>query len=187
MRKFLLLFSIICILFTNALTQQNGLKTIEDYNNFIKLNPDNAEAYYNRGCLYHDLIQIDLAIKDLSKAIELNPKYAEAYYHRGNTYSDNQQFDLAIKDFSKAIELNPNNSEAYYRRGILNYGVYKRFDLAVKDYSKAIELKPNFSGAYLNRSLAYKALGKIAKAEADIKKYFELTGTKTIESPSALT
>jgi len=39
-------------------------------------------------------------------------------------------------------------------------------------------LNPNMASAYRNRGLAYQALGKTAEAEADFKKYEELTGQK---------
>jgi tetratricopeptide (TPR) repeat protein len=40
------------------------------------LNPEYANAYYNRGIAYNDLKQYNEAIADYTKAIELNPKFA---------------------------------------------------------------------------------------------------------------
>lgn len=38
----------------------------------IKITPDNANAYFNRGCCYDRIKELDLAIADYSKALELD-------------------------------------------------------------------------------------------------------------------
>jgi tetratricopeptide (TPR) repeat protein len=52
----------------------------------------------------------------------------------------------------------------------------EQYERAIRDYSKAIELDPDYALAYNNREFAYQALGKTVEAEADFKKYEELTG-----------
>lgn len=49
------------------------------YEELVGINPQLAEAYYNRGVAYDKLGNHQQAIKDFSKAIELNPQLAEAY------------------------------------------------------------------------------------------------------------
>ena len=50
------------------------------------LEPQNAEAYFNRGLGHHDKGDLDQAIADYDQAIVLDPQYALAYYNRGNAY-----------------------------------------------------------------------------------------------------
>ena len=38
----------------------------------IRLDPSNANAYFNRGCCYDSLKELDMAIADYSKALELD-------------------------------------------------------------------------------------------------------------------
>lgn len=40
----------------------------------ISLDPDNANAYFNRGCCYDSVGELDLAISDYSIALELDLK-----------------------------------------------------------------------------------------------------------------
>lgn len=90
---------------------------INDLNQVIKMVPDFAYAYYNRGNLYTELKDFRTALLDYNKAIEINPDFAEAYYNRGLTkiYLGNNQEGIA--DLSKAGEL-----------GIIAaYNVIKRF------------------------------------------------------------
>ncbi len=61
-------------------------KAIDDYTKAIKLNPQDAAAYYNRGIAYDDLGEYQKAIDDYTKAIELAPQDASAYYYRGIAY-----------------------------------------------------------------------------------------------------
>ncbi len=150
---------------------------IKDYNKAVELNPNYTKVYNNRGLVYSDLMQYDHAIEDYDKAIELNPKFFITYYNRGRAYFFLKQYNRAIQDLDKAIELHPNYPEAYVNRGIA-YEALAQYERAIKDYDKAIQLNPKDALAYYNRGVAYQKLGKTAEAEADLKKYEELTGEK---------
>jgi len=97
-------------------------KAIEDFDEAIKLNPNYADVYKDRGNAYRDLKQYERAIEDYKNALELNPEYTLAYTNRGIAYRDLKQYEKAIEDHNKAIELNPEYAAAYINRGI----VYRR-------------------------------------------------------------
>ncbi len=92
-------------------------KAVEYLNEFIRLKPDAANIYYNRGIAYQNLGQHQPAIQDFDQAIRLSPNFAEAYNNRGNAYQTLGQYQRAIQDFDQAIRLRPNFSEAYNSRG----------------------------------------------------------------------
>lgn len=53
-------------------------KAINDFSKVIGLKDNNANAYFNRGCCYDSLGELDNAICDYSKALEIdnrNGKY----------------------------------------------------------------------------------------------------------------
>ena len=91
-------------------------KAIEECNEAIELDPNNADAYNNRFFAYYYLGQHERAIKDFSKAIELDPNNADAYFFRGSVYDQLKQYEKAIEDFNRVIELNPNDADAYHHR-----------------------------------------------------------------------
>ncbi len=47
-------------------------EAIRDFTRVIEIDPDNANAYFNRGCCYDSIGELDLAISDYSVALELD-------------------------------------------------------------------------------------------------------------------
>ena len=58
-------------------------KAIADYDEAIRLNPNDASAYYERGQAWHSKDDLDKAIADYDEAIRLDPRHARAYTIRG--------------------------------------------------------------------------------------------------------
>jgi tetratricopeptide (TPR) repeat protein len=56
---------------------------IADYDQTLRLDPNNALAYYNRGIARRGLGDKKGAIADYDQTLRLDPKYATAYYSRG--------------------------------------------------------------------------------------------------------
>jgi serine/threonine protein kinase len=80
---------------------------LADYSKAIELDPEYADAYYQRGWLKEDkLDNIPGALADYSKAIELNPEFAHAYYNRGKLRKNKIKDSTgAIQDFRRAASL----------------------------------------------------------------------------------
>jgi len=102
-----------------ASLEQEGRLTeaIEHYNEAIRLKPDYAYAYNQRGTLYAKLGQHRQAITDFSEAIRLQPDYALAFNNRGNIYVVTGEYLLAIENYNTAIRLMPDYAYAYGNRG----------------------------------------------------------------------
>lgn len=146
-------------------------EAIEEYDKAIRLSPNFAEAYNNRGVAKDELGQYTEAIKDYSKAIELKSDYAEAYNNRANVNSRLGKDIEAIKDYDKAIEIESNLAEPYFGRGnakdrLVKDRLYTYQDV-IKDYDKAIKLNSDYINAYNNRGVAKKALGDLVGAISD--------------------
>jgi tetratricopeptide (TPR) repeat protein len=91
-------------------------RAITDFNEAIRLNPQNARAYNNRGSSFRGKREYDRAISDHNEAIRLDP-YADAYNSRGITFFAKGDRDQAVADFSKAVELDPKNGKFLVSRG----------------------------------------------------------------------
>jgi len=114
-------------------------RTMADYNKLIELDPDNANAYYERGDFYYEIDEYGNAIADYNKAIELDPNHVSAYYNRGCAYGEMGEYDKAIADYNKAIDLDPNDANAHYNRGVA-YREKGEVPKAVSDLEKCIRL-----------------------------------------------
>ena len=67
-----------------AYNQKKDKEAIRYYDRLIQLIPNDAEAYFNRGCAKGMFLEnIEESIKDYDMAIEIDPNYAAAYANRG--------------------------------------------------------------------------------------------------------
>ncbi|WP_410172242.1 tetratricopeptide repeat protein, partial [Dolichospermum planctonicum] len=94
-------------------------KAIDDYTQAININPNDADAYNNRGLVRSELGNKQGAIDDYTQAIKINPNYSYAYNNRGIVRSELGNKPGAIDDYTQAIKINPNNAEAYNNRGLV--------------------------------------------------------------------
>lgn len=97
------------------------LREIETCSQTIRLNPNHATAYYNRGLSYERLEDQEAAIGDYSEAIRLNPSYVEAYHSRGLIRAALGNKKGAVNDLRTAAKL-------FFEQGdIANYQIAKDF------------------------------------------------------------
>lgn len=93
-------------------------KAIKYLNEAIRLQPDSATAFLNRGNAYGDIEQQQRAIEDYDMAINLKPDFAEAHFNRGNAYHKLKRYERAIEDYDEAIRLQPDLARPHYNRGL---------------------------------------------------------------------
>ncbi|MUL36855.1 tetratricopeptide repeat protein [Gloeocapsopsis dulcis] len=80
------------------------LQKIETYTQTVRINPQYAEAYYNRGVVYQCLGDKQGAIGDYTEAIRNNPSYAQAYHNRGLIRADLGDKKGAVTDLREAAK-----------------------------------------------------------------------------------
>ena len=140
---------------------------IADYTMAIRLKPDYAMAYNNRGLAKADMGQHFAAITDYDTAIRLKPDDAKAYVNRGNVKAELEQYFAAIADYDTAIRLKPDDVSAYFNRGLTKHRGLGQYFAAIADYDTAIRLKPDDAKTYLSRGLAKSRLERYFAAIAD--------------------
>ena len=132
--------------------RRSDTPTLTEYDAAIRLNPDSADAYFNRG---KAKMQDPSAITDYDEAIRRNPDFAEAYFYRGclkdylaplesEFAARHKARRAAIADFDEAIRLNLDldfreRLHAYYRRGLVKYNL-DRYEDAIVDFDAALRL-----------------------------------------------
>src|ERR1700730_6090455 len=94
-------------------------RALQDYDQAIRLNHDNANAYNNRGIIYKIKGEYDRAIEEYSQAIWLsNNDYPAAFFNRAKAYFAKGQYDRALADFDVVLRFNPKNPDGLYGRGL---------------------------------------------------------------------
>jgi tetratricopeptide (TPR) repeat protein len=94
---------------------------LAELDELIKLNPNVAIAYANRGNVKDDLGNPQGALADYSKALSLDRREYSTYFNRGVTYARLEQYPQAITDFKTAIELNAEYATAHRNLGMIKY------------------------------------------------------------------
>ncbi|GHT84011.1 hypothetical protein FACS1894137_06500 [Spirochaetia bacterium] len=154
-------------------------RAIADFTQAIRLDPNDAGAYCERGNAYVDKQDYDRAIADYNQAIRLDPNHTFAYNNRGSAYDAKQDYDRAIADYNQAIRLDPNDASAYNNRG--NAYLNKQdYDRAIADYNQAIRLDPNNALVYNNRGFAYFNKQDYDRAIADFNQAIRIDPNHTL-------
>ena len=144
-------------------------EALVQFNKIIKINPKNADAYYNRAYVFLHYKNYQLAFWDYSKTIQLDPSRASAYYNRGligDTIKASSK--QAINDFSRALTINPSLYEAYYCRAAA-YMKEREYELAIIDCDRFIQANGESGMAYNQRAIAnyYKGDKETALRDAE--------------------
>ena len=151
---------------------------VQLYSEAIKLDPENAEAYFQRGTCYHKMKEYDLALHDYSQSIELNPKNVLSYLNRGIVNVRKGEFDRAMSDYLHAIDVDPKQAIAYNSLADL-LRITNKLDEAERYARKAIEIDPKLSYSYGTLSEIYSDLNDNGKfyefLEAALKRGFPLS------------
>jgi tetratricopeptide (TPR) repeat protein len=90
-------------------------RAIDDFNQAIRLNPNVAALYVNRGATWSDIGDHDRALADYDRAIRLDPKFGRTFSNRGLMWQDKGDYVSAIADFEEAIRLDAKASEGLSR------------------------------------------------------------------------
>lgn len=80
-------------------------EAISAYDIVLRLKPDYAEVYYNRGTAKTLIGEYGTAIADFDEAIRLNPEFVEAHYNRSQTKVSLSQIEGARYDLEIALKL----------------------------------------------------------------------------------
>jgi tetratricopeptide (TPR) repeat protein len=129
-------------------------KAIEEFTEAIRVDPNFAAAYTQRGKAYllkrdHDYIMIEL---------DLPGPFTEVDRARKEFMGPNGEYhsatDKALSDLEMAVQLDPNSGTAHVNRGEF-YFERGELDRALDDYSHAIRVDPTLAIAYADLGRVY--------------------------------
>ncbi|MGC9946625.1 MAG: tetratricopeptide repeat protein [Bryobacteraceae bacterium] len=104
--------------------------------------PQNSAVVWNKmGIAYHQMLQLDAAMKRYRRAIRLDAKYAEAVNNLGTVYFAEKRYRTATGCYKRALKLAPSSAAFYSNLGTAYFAV-KKYKEAWDAYNTAIQLDP---------------------------------------------
>jgi tetratricopeptide (TPR) repeat protein len=102
---------------------------------------DSAVVWNKMGIAYHQMMQLEAAMKRYQRSIRLNPKYPEAINNLGTIYYARKQYGKATRSYKHALKLSPDSASIYSNLGTA-YFARKKYKEASEAYETALRLDP---------------------------------------------
>lgn len=154
----------------------NAIKAIEEYENVLRLDPDNAEAHNNLGAIYKEQGNLDKALEHYQFVITSNPEMDEVHNNLGVIYYLRGDHEEAVEEYRKALELNPDNLMCLINLGL----VYKAKGMELKTIDTLetiLSIEPFQAEAHYNLAILYEELGHLEAAIQHYTRFVNNAGT----------
>jgi tetratricopeptide (TPR) repeat protein len=138
-----------------------------DYDEAVKLSPQDSNVLRFRGMHYMTQNNIELALADLNAAIALDPKDPETYEARGMAQAVAGKLDDALESYNKAIELEPKSPSALTQRARVR-AMKNDYPGAIADVEQSMKLRPGSVQALLLHASLLAAIDKVEQALAEL-------------------
>lgn len=172
-------------LFTHFNQNEEALK---EYLMLIKLEPMNAENFYQTGYLFEQRDRSDMAITYYQKAIQINAGHSDAHFRLGFIFYRKKKKIEARSEFETSLKSNPMNADAHFYLGRIKKdnhdfsGALQHFERSQKDADLKVKSivergtcfmsMNNFEKAILELSRAVNLSKEEASTEALYARYF---------------
>ncbi len=147
-------------------------QAIKDLNEFLKNNPNDAQAsktlaqaYENNG----DLLKAENAYEKIIKLTNTQ----EDHYKLGIIRFKLKKYEHSIESFDQTIKLDPKHKKALHNKGIALMMLNKN-KKAIESFEKAIQIDKNYGTAYYQKGIAEEKNGDMQQAFASFKNAYNL-------------
>ena len=150
----------------------------------IKISPNNAEYYFEKGLLHNKIGELEKALSALAKAIEITPK-GEYYYWKGIVNQQLNNIEMAQNDYQKALDSNFESPELFVNYAILltQNHEYKK---GLETINKAIEIDNIHPHAISTRANIQLFLLNVDAACSGSNKALKLGYTQALRIPDSI-
>ena len=151
--------------------QQN--EALKNYLLLTKLDPQNADNFYQVGFIYEQQNRYDLALGFMQKCAMLDKKHAKAHAEIGLMLYRTKQFNEAKKEIDIAIKLSPETYSSYYYLGKILKDA-KDIQGAIKSFEKAQRDPDVKQKAIIEHGSCYMMANRLDNAVVDFQRAIEL-------------
>ncbi|MEK0191909.1 tetratricopeptide repeat protein [Microcoleus anatoxicus] len=132
-----------------SFSNENLKQAEKKYQEVLRWEPENADAWLHLGTLYYMKEQYQDALLLLIKSIEIDPLKTIRHYNLGVVLEAVGDRVQAIRAYQEAIKLDPQNIQAYNNLGNI-LAQAGEIEQAESVYRQAIAANPEHFGGYLN-------------------------------------
>ena len=158
-------------------------EALKNYLLLTKLEPRNAENYFNCGQIYEQQNRYDVALGFMQKAAFLDKKHAKAHAEIGLMMYRTKNYSEAKKEIDISLRLNPENYSAYYYLGKILKDA-KDLQGAIKAFEKAQRDPEVKQKSIIEHGSCYMMANRLDNASLDFIRAVELD--KNNENPETL-
>lgn len=116
-------------------------KALEHLQEWVQLEPSNAQAQYQLGIALAAAGKNERAIGAFDAALKIKPKLKGALYRKSTILLRTKDFALAAKGFESMVKVTPDDARAHYLLGI-SYDGLSEIDKAIEAVQQAVDLNP---------------------------------------------
>jgi tetratricopeptide (TPR) repeat protein len=160
--------------------EENFKNAINCFDKVIKLNPNNSNAYNNKGSALFELGWDEEASRCIYKSLELNPENTNALNNRGRILAHSEKYQQAIDYYNKVLKIDKSHTQVLNNKGIAlahlaNLTDDEEYFEGAKDcYDEAIGIDNKFVHAINNKSMLYVMKGRYKKANEFIQQSIDI-------------
>jgi protein O-mannosyl-transferase len=158
----------------DALLDQGRLdEAISQYQEALKIGPDDSDALNNLGNALFTERRLDEALAQYYKAIKAHPEDAVARINLANALMNKGRTGEAMLQYRASIKDNPNNALAHNRLGSILYG-QGHADQAIGEFQAAIKIDPHDVMTRLSLGAALVDRGQLDQAISQCQEALKL-------------
>ncbi len=167
------------------LMTENYNNAAQNFEESVRLNPNNPYAYSQLGSIYNKQLKYEMAIAAYRKALSMNSNDYQASFGLGMAHLRLKQHKQAVSALIRCTSTNPKFPDAFYNLG-LAYQNLEQWENAAKAYQQFIQINPGpawtgynqLGSVYINMErydLAITAFQEVTKSNpSDLKATYNL-------------
>jgi hypothetical protein len=156
----------------DRLVTDNVLRELGALDSRLQQNPKDIDALVARAKILGQLRQFTLSLADANAALLINDKSAAAHFEAARDLDALDREKEALFQARIATELDPNDSTKWFLRGVLERQ-RTDFTAAIASQTRSIEISESLV-ALSERERCERRVGKVAEADADLRRIHEL-------------
>jgi tetratricopeptide (TPR) repeat protein len=130
------------------------------------LDPELADAHYNRALLLEKSLDKKAAEASYDRALNVNPLLAQAWTNRGKLRQEAAHFDQALRDHQSALILHPGLAEAMHNLATV-LSERRKFEDSITAFHRGIRIWSELANAHLGLSMTLLMMGRYLEGWAE--------------------